>query len=157
MRMSTFSEALHSIRSRLASEPWNGWGDVILCVYVCVCACVCACVCMCVCVEGGWGVWMCMLMRDEKEERSKQGHPNNKAKQHNTPNIHMYIYVYVSEYYKLTRSKKKSKNGKPLVHYPTLSSLPRHRQPLRAPQPASAAHTGLGTSGPHSHPCAPES
>ena len=48
-----------------------------------------------------------MLMRDEKEERSKQGHPNNKAKQHSTPNIHMYIYVYVSVYYKLTRSKKK--------------------------------------------------
>ena len=28
---------------------------------------------------------ICMLMRDEKEGRSKQGHTNNKAKQHNTP------------------------------------------------------------------------
>ena len=26
-----------------------------------------------------------MLMRDEKEERSKQGQTNNKAKQHSTP------------------------------------------------------------------------
>ena len=26
-----------------------------------------------------------VLIRDEKEERSKQGHTNNKAKQHNTP------------------------------------------------------------------------
>ena len=26
-------------------------------------------------------------MRDEKEERSKQGHTNNKAKQHSTPKV----------------------------------------------------------------------
>ena len=28
--------------------------------------------------------WTHVLMRDEKEGRSKQGHTNNKAKQHNT-------------------------------------------------------------------------
>ena len=27
----------------------------------------------------------CVLMRDEKEERSKQGQTNNKVKQHSTP------------------------------------------------------------------------
>ena len=50
-----------------------------------------------------------VLMRDErrKEERSKQGQTNNKAKQHSTPkavtfpkknelpHVHMYMYVYL--------------------------------------------------------------
>ena len=32
-------------------------------------------------------VYLHVLMRDEKEERSKQGQTNNKAKQHSTPNV----------------------------------------------------------------------
>ena len=58
---------------------------VCMCVCVCVYVCVCVCMCMCVCV------YVCMfnvhvLMRDErrKEERSKQGQTNNKAKQHSS-------------------------------------------------------------------------
>ena len=38
-------------------------------------------------------------MRDEKEG-SKQGQKNNKAKQHSTPN--MYVYMYVSCYLRLS-------------------------------------------------------
>ena len=39
-----------------------------------------------------------VLMRDEKEERSKQGQTNNKAKQHSTPNVHHDVactYMYM--------------------------------------------------------------
>ena len=32
-----------------------------------------------------------VLMRDEKEERSKQGQTNNKAKQHSTPKAVTYV------------------------------------------------------------------
>ena len=60
---------------------------------VCVCS-VCECVSVCVCAK--WGrlgteakskIYVHVLMRDErrKEERSKQGQTNNKAKQHSTP------------------------------------------------------------------------
>ena len=39
-------------------------------------------------------VYIYVLMRDEKEgRRSKHGQINNKAKQHSTPNVHVYVYI----------------------------------------------------------------
>ena len=43
-----------------------------------------------------------VFMRDEKEERSKQGQTNNKAKQHSTPkavtHVHVHVHVYTCIY-----------------------------------------------------------
>ena len=64
------------------------------------------CICVCLWERGCWLVavaavigtvlwssymYVHVLMRDEKEERSKQSQTNNKAKQHSTPSMHVFI------------------------------------------------------------------
>ena len=75
-------------------------------------------------------------MRDEKEERSKQGQTNNKAKQHSTPNVHhdvacTYMYMLMRDEGRkkevsTCRCNKESCNNKPMYGYmlPNLSPSP---------------------------------
>ena len=66
-------------------RPATGTVSECVCECVLVCVSVCVCVCVLVCVSVSVCVCECIHVREiKKEERSKQGQTNNKAKQHNT-------------------------------------------------------------------------
>ena len=83
----------------------------------------------CICSTGSRGT-VHVLMRDEKEERSKQGQTNNKAKQHST---HMYMYIRVGtcicrrkeEASKVKQTTKQSNTTHPGNPFSKKNRLPR--------------------------------